>query len=99
MGSEAKLNAYVPIDDEHMLQWECYIPMGDAPVRTGENRATWLPNTNQPYGRFNIDQTRENDYRIDREAQRSPRAQAARPLDILGRPKRQLSQAEPHEQR
>ncbi|MFN0073686.1 MAG: Rieske 2Fe-2S domain-containing protein [Chloroflexota bacterium] len=71
MGTEAKLNAYVPVDDEHMLQWECYVPMADGQARTGDARATWLPNTSARYGRFNIDQNVGNDYRIDREAQRT----------------------------
>ncbi len=71
MGSEAKLNAYVPIDDEHMLQWECYVSMQDATARTGDPSANWLPNTNSRYGRWNIEQNVSNDYLLDREAQRT----------------------------
>ena len=71
MGSEAKLNAYVPIDDEHMLQWECYVSMQDATARTGDPNAKWLPNASGRYGRWNIEQNAGNDYLMDREAQRT----------------------------
>jgi hypothetical protein len=38
---------------------------------SGGGGTTWLPNTTDWYGRFNIDQTQANDYKIDREAQKT----------------------------
>ena len=78
------LGMYVPMDDDHTMHWEILVrPQveGDssnavaagprsAPV-TGGSRGptTWLPNGTGWYDRFNIDQTKANDYLIDREGQ------------------------------
>jgi hypothetical protein len=78
------LGMYVPIDDDHTMHWEILVrPQledqtqgvtvgpSSAPV-TGGTRGptTWLPNGTGWYDRFNIDQTKANDYLIDRESQR-----------------------------
>lgn len=69
-GEEGKLNAYVPMDDSHTLEWQCNVNIMGKPRRGGV-RHDYLPNTTGWYGRFNIDQNAANDYKIDREAQRS----------------------------
>jgi phenylpropionate dioxygenase-like ring-hydroxylating dioxygenase large terminal subunit len=84
MGPAVKMNAYVPMDDEHTLQWEIYFVTDGAPrpPRTVKiNRGTepadsgrggrYLPWTTGWYGRFNLEQSLDNDYMVDREAQRS----------------------------
>ncbi len=73
MGEEAKLNAYVPMDDEHTLQWECIINMAGKPGRRND-RGPYQANTTDWYGRFNLAQNMENDYLIDREEQRAWRS-------------------------
>jgi nitrite reductase/ring-hydroxylating ferredoxin subunit len=84
LGEGIRIGAYVPMDDDHHMQWEIGVfkPNGEpfsaaggtraAPVEGGRVRDTnWLPNTTGWYGRFNIDQDLANDYLIDREAQRT----------------------------
>ncbi|HLF76862.1 MAG TPA: Rieske 2Fe-2S domain-containing protein [Dehalococcoidia bacterium] len=84
LGSAIRIGAYVPMDDDHHMQWEIGVfkPNGEpmttagearaAPVTGGRSRDTvWLPNTTDWYGRFNLDQNMANDYQIDREAQRT----------------------------
>jgi len=84
MGPDVKLNAYVPMDDEHTLQWELYVRTNGEPRRrfkTPINRGTeplqspmsgrgYLPQTTDWYGRFNIVQNMANDFLIDRDAQK-----------------------------
>jgi hypothetical protein len=83
LGKNATIGMYVPMDDDHTLQWEIMYEPGvgstlqglDGPMsnptapRTG--RGVTLPNTSGWYGRFNIEQNYANDYLIDREAQRN----------------------------
>jgi phthalate 4,5-dioxygenase oxygenase subunit len=82
MGEGIRIGAYVPMDDDHHMQWEIGVfkPSGDpvstragvraAPVTGGRVADTnWLPNTTGWYGRFNIDQNLANDYLIDRQEQ------------------------------
>jgi phthalate 4,5-dioxygenase len=82
LGEGVRIGAYVPMDDEHHLQWEIGVlrpdgtGMGNATMRgnlgmdapVGSRR---LPNTTDWYGRFRSDQNLENDFLIDREAQRT----------------------------
>jgi phenylpropionate dioxygenase-like ring-hydroxylating dioxygenase large terminal subunit len=113
IGKDAKIGAYVPMDDEHTMHWEIFLrpevlggPQSDrtddvrAAVReankadndiqdfidarrqgagrpaptpqipTGNNLGP-LPNTTGWFGRFSLPQTLDNDYMIDREAQRT----------------------------
>jgi phenylpropionate dioxygenase-like ring-hydroxylating dioxygenase large terminal subunit len=84
MGPDVKMNAYVPMDDEHTLQWEVFyrtdgperpqrkvpINRGDAPADSGRG-GNYLPQTSGWFGRFNLEQALENDYFVDREAQRT----------------------------
>jgi phthalate 4,5-dioxygenase oxygenase subunit len=85
LGDSIRIGAYVPMDDEHHLQWEIgtlpapgtqasapafmrgHPVTGNLDVPVGTRR---LPNTSDWYGRFRSDQNLENDYLIDREAQR-----------------------------
>ena len=82
LGPEVKFNAYVPVDDENTLQWEIFVRT-DGKVRRELNypinrtsepmksiQRTYMPQTTDWLGRFNIEQTLENDYLVDREAQR-----------------------------
>ena len=84
MGPAVKMNAYVPMDDEHTLQWEIYY-VTDGPPRAPRtvkiNRGTepadsgrggnYVPQTTDWHGRFNLEQHLDNDYFVDREAQRN----------------------------
>ena len=87
MGPDCKMNAYVPMDDEHTLQWEIFIRTegnearpqrkvainrGTEPMPTGRGGAAggqYIPQTTGWHGRFNLEQSLENDYFVDREAQ------------------------------
>jgi nitrite reductase/ring-hydroxylating ferredoxin subunit len=108
MGQDAKIGAYVPMDDYHTMHWEIFINpsiLGGPGVASGSNdpqevrsmgqerdtilddfvaglradnvikgpalRPGQLPNGTGWYDRFNIEQTLENDYLVDREAQRT----------------------------
>jgi len=85
MASEIKMNAYVPMDDENTLQWEIFVDIPELERRRNMrfplNRGTepmqaslgaaYLPQTTDWYGRFNFDQSAADDYKIDREAQKS----------------------------
>jgi len=71
MGEEAKLNAYVPMDDENTLQWECVVNMAGKEGRGGGGRGPYRPTTTDWYGRFNLVQDMANDYLVDPEAQRT----------------------------
>ncbi len=70
-GEEGKLNAYVPMDDEHTLEWQCTINMTGKPRRGGDGRYNYLPNGTGYFDRWNIDQTAANDYLIDRDEQKN----------------------------
>src|SRR5579883_503168 len=79
LGHECRFAAYVPMDDEHTMHWEVWASTpweGEPPLgaMAGPSRreADWYqPDTTDWYGRFNLKQHPENDYLIDREAQRS----------------------------
>jgi hypothetical protein len=112
IGKDAKIGAYVPIDDEHTMHWEIFLrpevlggpqpdrsddprqgvrdgnppddiqdfiaerqkggrqPASAGPATVGNNLGP-LPNTTGWLGRFNLPQSLDNDYMIDRELQRS----------------------------
>jgi hypothetical protein len=84
MGPAVKMNAYVPMDDEHTLQWEIYyvtdgepraprtvkINRGTEPADSGRG-GNYVPQTTGWHGRFNLEQQLDNDYFVDREAQRN----------------------------
>jgi phthalate 4,5-dioxygenase len=86
MGQQTRFAAYVPMDDEHTLHWEIshgLIAPEKLPfeARGSEGRAPaaratseYRPRTTDWYGRFNLIQSMDNDYLIDREAQRSHRS-------------------------
>ena len=83
MGPAVKMNAYVPMDDENTLQWEIYyatdgeprparivkINRGTQPADSGRG-GNYMPQTTGWHGRFNLEQNLDNDYFVDREAQR-----------------------------
>ena len=115
IGKDAKIGAYVPMDDEHTMHWEIFLrpeilggpgvdrsadprPLNQGrakdeiqefidqrqqtvrtggsganggPTSTGNLNLGLLPNTTGWFGRFNLPQALENDYMIDREAQRT----------------------------
>ncbi len=84
LGGPPTFIAYVPMDDYHTLEWNVFgrPPSSDGPmpgrgtlvggrrtaVRSDRN---YLPNGTGWFDRYNIDQTLENDFLIDREAQRT----------------------------
>jgi len=82
MGPDVKMNAYVPMDDDHTLQWEVsYRTDGPAvPQRFSELNSTsepkdsgrggrYMPQGTGWYERWVLEQNLENDYFVDREAQ------------------------------
>ena len=83
LGPEVRMNAYVPVDDYNTLQWEVQVRLDGRPARqlrnfpinrTNEPVAMGALRTYMPQGtgwldRFVIEQSMENDYLIDREAQ------------------------------
>jgi len=84
LGYQARFFAYVPMDDEHTLNWECYgqLPGEEASeellreanssrTRSGlPPQAGCLPNSTDWYGRYRLQENATNDYQIDRGAQR-----------------------------
>jgi len=70
LGTKKGGNARVPIDDEHTISYSMVSgrnrPGGANPVVRGPQ----LPNSTDWYGRFRPEQSLDNDFRIDREAQR-----------------------------
>jgi nitrite reductase/ring-hydroxylating ferredoxin subunit len=86
LASTAKIGIYVPMDDDHHLHWEIAIrPPGAPPAGTNAPRigqqpqpqgpsifgSQRRPNTTDWFGRFHSEMTLENDYLIDREAQKN----------------------------
>ena len=84
MGPDVKMNAYVPMDDEHTLQWEVFYrtdgparPQRVVPInRTSEPQdsgrgGNYMPQGTGWYDRWTLEQTLENDYEVDREAQKN----------------------------
>jgi hypothetical protein len=77
------MNAYVPMDDDHTLQWEIYYatdgpprPLRAAPLnRTSEpidsgRGGRYIPQGTGWFDRWVLEQNLDNDYLVDREAQR-----------------------------
>ena len=84
MGPDVKMNAYVPMDDDHTLQWEVFYrtdgpprPQRRVPInRTNEVQESgrggkYIPQGTGWYDRFVLEQNLENDYFVDREAQKN----------------------------
>ena len=69
LGEETNFIAYIPMDDEHTLEWNVSLRDPDAPPRNTDR--DYLPNTTDWYGRFNLTQDYGNDFLIDRELQQS----------------------------
>ena len=85
LGREVRFSAYVPVDDEHTLEWGITAALDKTPIPEhfvgnelkgnqrsfggGRSADIFVPNTTDWLGRYNIKQTFENDYLIDREAQ------------------------------
>ena len=83
LGQNASFLAYVPMDDYHTLEWQVGARLrpdqqpnaNDPAFRQGRpgagNWREYLPNTTDWYGRFRITQNYENDFLIDRQAQKN----------------------------
>src|SRR6202165_5088843 len=83
MGQQTRFAAYVPMDDEHTLHWEIGKRLMDSDelpafARGSEvggpaerSASLYKPHTSDWYGRFNMLQSSDNDYLIDRQAQRA----------------------------
>ena len=71
MGEEARFLAYVPMDDEHTLEWSIGVRTGPQTATAGRQGREYTPNTSGWYGRYNIEQNWANDFQIDRYAQRT----------------------------
>ncbi|HLF71673.1 MAG TPA: Rieske 2Fe-2S domain-containing protein [Dehalococcoidia bacterium] len=74
LGQQVLVRAWVPLDDDHTMYWGMMTTFrpDSAAVRGGAlaNKGM-LPNTSDALGRFRLEANRENDYKIDREAQRN----------------------------
>jgi phenylpropionate dioxygenase-like ring-hydroxylating dioxygenase large terminal subunit len=84
LGRQVLVRAWVPLDDEHVMFWTMGARQTRAPAPTEETRTTsaglqfpgtstgfnYLPNTSDWLGKWRLVPNRENDYLIDREAQR-----------------------------
>jgi hypothetical protein len=84
MGEGIRIGAYVPMDDEHTLQWEISVwPEGESKTRANSawgrtpaniafiKDAHPVPNGTGWFDRFNVEEKLSNDYFIDRDLQRS----------------------------
>src|SRR3954452_21524329 len=83
LGPEVKMNAYVPMDDDHTLQWEIFLrtdgkqrPGGTHKLRRpgdpqviARGNMEYLPHGTGWYDRYEIEQSAANDYKVDREKQ------------------------------
>src|SRR5216684_8302222 len=73
LGVQILVRAWVPIDDEHVMFWSMSVPRsrvgGGGVQRPGGLH--FLPDTTDWLGKFRLVQNRDNDYLIDREAQRT----------------------------
>jgi phthalate 4,5-dioxygenase oxygenase subunit len=69
LGEDARFLAYVPMDDHNTLEWGVgrRSPEVQSQGLLGRN---YLPNGTGWFERFRIDQTLQNDFKIDREAQK-----------------------------
>ncbi len=88
LGAQVMVRAWVPIDDEHMMFWSMSTMKswrtltgqseegdgGARPVGPGAMGINYLTETSDWVGKFRINQTAENDYLIDREAQSANRS-------------------------
>jgi phenylpropionate dioxygenase-like ring-hydroxylating dioxygenase large terminal subunit len=70
LGEDARFLAYVPMDDYNTLEWAVGKRSPDA-QSLGLLGRNYLPNGTGWHERFRIDQTLENDFKIDRAAQRN----------------------------
>ena len=77
LGLEVRFRAYVPIDDEHTMQWtvtrkavtDVAVVTGSA--RLGSAEVHHRPNTSDWLGRWNLIANADNDYGLDRVLQKS----------------------------
>jgi len=75
LGTQILVRAWVPIDDDHVMFWSIAAPR----TRQGRGAAggasgpgfEFLPDTTDWLGRFRLTQNKDNDYLLDREAQRT----------------------------
>jgi Rieske oxygenase family protein len=82
LGVQVLVRAWVPIDDEHLMFWSILAPRsreggggaGSAQAVTNGGRPPafeFLPDSPDWLGKFRLTQNEDNDYLIDREAQRT----------------------------
>ncbi len=71
LGMEARFLAYVPMDDEHTLEWSIGVREDDGLAISARQAREYLGNGTGWYDRYVIEQNWDNDFQIDREAQRT----------------------------
>ncbi len=86
LGMQILVRAWVPVDDEHIMFWSLSVPRsrqggggaGSAAALPTAGRSTatalgfdYLPDSTDWTGKFRLTQHKDNDYRIDRKAQRT----------------------------
>jgi hypothetical protein len=78
LGRRKQVRAWVPMDDEHTLYFVMVEPASRADIAGGP-ATDELPRSSGWYGRFQARATVENDYEIDREAQRTMKSYTGLP--------------------
>ena len=78
LGRRKQVRAWVPMDDEHTLYFVMVEPASRSDIQGGP-ATDELPRSTGWYGRFQARATVENDYEIDREAQRTMKSYTGLP--------------------
>ena len=71
LGIQVLARAWVPLDDGHMMFYSMATRDSFSTLRRSDNPYEMLPNSTDWYGRFRLAADAGNDYRVDRERQRS----------------------------
>ena len=69
LGEDARFLAYVPMDDYNTLEWSVGVRAPDVAAQ-GTFGREYIPNGTGWFERFRIEQNLQNDFKIDREAQK-----------------------------
>ena len=81
LGTKKGGSARVPMDDDHTMTFLMHASARRRPGHRADQRGLppMLPNTNDWYGRFRLEQNLANDFQIDRDLQRANKGRPATP--------------------